>query len=190
MNEVLSFVLAAVHTGGWLAPVLFILLHTIRQFLFVPAAVICMAGGAAFGMIPGTAYSAVGLLLGNLLFYWLLKKMPAARQKLSSLKKRWFGEYRNFTAGQVAVLRLIPFVHYHLLTFCLLERYKRFGDFVKGSWLTNLPMAVCYTMFGGFIGRFSLPAALAILAVLGILVYILREKMSVIKWQDFFKETA
>ncbi|MDT0161820.1 MULTISPECIES: TVP38/TMEM64 family protein [Bacillus] len=190
MNEMLSLILAAVHTGGWLSPVLFILLHTIRLFLFVPAAAVCIAGGAAFGMVPGTAYSAAGLLLGNMLFYWLLEKMPAARSKLTSLKKRWFGEYRNLTAGQVAVLRLIPFVHYHLLTFCLLERYKRFGEFVKGSWLTNLPMAVCYTMFGGFISRFSLPAALAILLVLGVLVYILREKMSVIQWRDFFKETA
>jgi uncharacterized membrane protein YdjX (TVP38/TMEM64 family) len=117
----------------------------------------------------------------------MISKMPRTHEKLSLLKKRWFGEYRNLTVGQVAVLRLIPFIHYHLLNFCLMERNKSFSDYVKNSWVSNLPLAVFYTVFGEFISGFTPSMILLILLSLAFLVFILREKVTVIKWKEFFK---
>jgi uncharacterized membrane protein YdjX (TVP38/TMEM64 family) len=92
--------------------------------------------------------------------------------------------------GQIAVLRLIPFVHYQLLNFCLFERNKHVQSFVKGSFLTTLPLAFFYTVFGEFISTFTPTMIVIILFALSVLVYLLREKMTVIKWREFFKATG
>lgn len=190
MNEELAILLVIAETSVVLAPIAFILLHFLRQFLFIPVVVICVAGGVLFGTVAGTFYSIIGLFLSSFLFYILISRFPKTHRKLSLVKKKWFGEYRNLTVGQVAILRLIPFIHYHLLSFCLLERYKGFKDYMKMSFLTNLPLAFFYTIFGEFISRFTPTMIIVILFSLSILVYILREKVTVIKWHEFFKAVA
>lgn len=190
MNEQVAMLLVIAETSGVLAPIAFILLHFLRQFFFIPVVVICVAGGVLFGTVAGTFYSVIGLFLSSLLFYFLIKRIPKTHRKLSLIKKKWFGEYRNLTAGQIGILRLIPFIHYHLLSFCLLERYKGFKDYMKMSFLTNLPLAFFYTIFGEFISRFTPTMIIIILFALTSLVYILREKVAVIKWQEFFKAVA
>lgn len=190
VDDRLAMFLVIIETGGIFAPLAFILLHFLRQFLFLPVAIICVAGGVLFGTVAGTFYSIIGLFLSSFLFYVLINRMPKTHQKLSMIKKKWFGEYRNLTTGQVAILRLIPFIHYHLLSFCLLERYKSLKDYMKASFFTNIPLALFYTVFGEFISRFTPTMILIILFSLSILVYVLREKITVIKWREFFKATA
>ena len=101
------------------------------------------------------------------------------------IKYKWFGRYTKMTVGQIAVLRLIPFFHYHLLNICLLERRPDFRGFMKGSFITNLPLAIFYTVFGEFITRFSPGVALVIILSLGALFYVLREKIATVKWEEF-----
>lgn len=176
-----------VEMGGMLAPIAFILFHLLRQVLFIPVAIVCIAGGVLFGTVYGTIYSIIGLVLSSLVFYYIIHKMPVTHEKLSKLKKRWFGEYRNVTVSQVAVLRLIPFIHFQLLNFCLIERKRGFKDYVKNTFITNIPLALFYTIFGEFISRFTPTMIVIILFSLSILVYVLREKVTVIKWREFFK---
>lgn len=187
MNESLALLVVVVETAGILAPIAFILFHTIRQFLFIPVSLVCITGGVLFGSLFGSIFSIFGLMLNSILFYFLIKKLPKTHAKLSSLKNRWFGEYRNLSVGQVAVLKLIPFIHYHLLNFCLIERDKTFPVYMKNSWLTNLPLAIFYTVFGEFISQFTPSIVMLILFSLAILAFVLREKVSIIKWKEFFK---
>ncbi|MCE4051215.1 MULTISPECIES: VTT domain-containing protein [Bacillaceae] len=188
MEDQLSMLFVMVELGGVLAPIAFILFHTLRQVLFIPPMLVCIAGGVLFGVTFGTIYSVIGLTVNCLFFFLVINRMPKTRQRLSGLKKKWFGEYRNLTTGQVAVLRLIPFIHYHLLNFCLLERTKNFKDYMKFSLMTNIPLAFFYTIFGQFISQFSPTMIIVILFALAVLVYVLREKMTIIKWHEFFKD--
>lgn len=190
MDEELAMLFVMVEAGGIFAPIAFILFHFLRQFLFIPVAVICIAGGVLFGTVAGTIYSIIGLLLSSFLFLILIKRIPKTHEKLSRVKKKWFGEYRNLTVSQVAILRLVPFVHYHLLSFCLLERHTSFRDYMKASFIANLPLAFFYTVFGQFISSFTPTMIVIILFSLTILVYVLREKVTIIKWKEFFKATA
>ncbi|AND41732.1 MULTISPECIES: TVP38/TMEM64 family protein [Cytobacillus] len=187
MNDQLTLLFAMAETAGILAPIAFIFFHIIRQFLFIPVPLVCITGGVLFGSFFGSVFSIAGLMISSILFYFLITKMPRTHEKLSLLRKRWFGEYRNLTVGQVAVLRLIPFIHYHLLNFCLMERNKGFDQYLKNSWITNLPLAVFYTVFGEFISRFTPSMVILILLSLSVLVFVLREKVTVIKWKEFFK---
>lgn len=188
MEEQLSILFVMVEVGGVLAPIIFILFHTLRQFLFIPPILVCIAGGVLFGVTLGTIYSIIGLTINCLLFYVIIHRLPKTHRKLSTLKKRWFGEYRNLTLGQITVLRLIPVFHYHLLNFCLLEKRKSIKTYGKSAFLSNIPLAFFYTIFGQFISQFSLTMVVIIMFALAILVYILREKITIIKWREFFKE--
>lgn len=188
MEEQLSTVFVLIEVGGIFAPLAFILFHTLRQVLFIPPMLVCIAGGMLFGVTFGTIYSVIGLTLNCFFFYLVIQRLPKTHHKLSGLKKRWFGEYRNLTLGQITVLRLIPFIHYHLLNFCLLEKRNNLKNYVKYAFISNIPLALFYTIFGQFISQFSPTIVVIILFALSILVYILRERMTIIKWKEFFKE--
>ncbi|MGP7816736.1 TVP38/TMEM64 family protein [Niallia sp. 01092] len=188
MNEQLSMLFVMIELSGIFAPIAFILFHTARQVLFIPPMIVCIAGGILFGITLGTIYSIIGLTLNCIFFYLIIHKFPKIHRKLSVLKKRWFGEFRNLTVGQITVLRLIPFINYHLLNFCLLEKRQGIKDYIKYACISNIPLAFFYTIFGQFIKQFTPTMMIIILFSLCILVYILREKVTIIKWKEFFKE--
>lgn len=187
MDEQLTMVFVLVESVGILAPLAFILFHLLRQFLFLPVVIVCIAGGVLFGTVLGTLYSVIGLMLVSIMFYFVVNRMPKTYEKLSKVKEKWFGRYRNLTVSQIAILRLIPFIHFHLMNFCLLQRKKSFKDYVWGAFYSNLPLAFFYTIFGQFISRFTPTMIIIILFALTVLVYLLREKMAVIRWKEFFK---
>ncbi|MFS0614335.1 TVP38/TMEM64 family protein [Lederbergia ruris] len=188
MNEQLLIMLTFVQGTGTLAPVIFIFFHVIRQFIFIPVIMVCIAGGILFGSVLGTLFSMIGLLILSALFYFCIRKMPSTHEKLLKIKNKWFGRYAKMTVGQIAILRLIPFFHYHLLNLCLLERRPDFKGFMKGAFATNLPLAFFYTVFGEFITHFTPTISVIILLALLLLVYILREKMSTVAWNEFFSQ--
>jgi uncharacterized membrane protein YdjX (TVP38/TMEM64 family) len=189
MNEDMSLLFVMIEAGGVFAPLAFILFHLLRSFLFIPVPVVLIAGGVLFGTLWGTLYSVIGLMGVSLFFYRFIDRMPKTQNRLVKIKVSWFGEYRNLTVGQIAILRLIPFVHYHLLSFCLKQRTPLFKDYMKASLLTNVPIAIFYTSFGEFISYLSPSMIFLFLLVLTALVYLLREKQNVIKWREFFKAT-
>lgn len=186
MNEQLVIMLTFVQGTGTLAPIIFIFFHVIRQFIFIPVIMVCMVGGILFGSVLGTLFSMIGLLFLSALFYFCIRKMPSTHEKLLRIKNKWFGRYAKMTVGQIAILRLIPFFHYHLLNLCLLERRPDFKGFMRGAFATNLPLAFFYTVFGEFITHFTPTISIIILLALLALVYILREKMSTVAWDEFF----
>jgi uncharacterized membrane protein YdjX (TVP38/TMEM64 family) len=187
MNEDLSLLLIMVEAGGIMAPLAFVVFHLLRSFLFIPVSVVVVAGGVLFGTLWGTIYSVIGLMGVSVFFYVFIDRMPKTQERIIKIKNRWFGEYRNLTVGQIAILRLIPFVHYHLLSFCLKQRKPKFKEYLRASLVTNIPIALFFTIFGEYISTFT-PSVIGIILIgLTCLVYLLREKQNVIKWRDFFK---
>ncbi|MFB3165686.1 VTT domain-containing protein [Neobacillus sp. 179-C4.2 HS] len=187
MNEDLSLLLIMVEAGGIMAPLAFVVFHLLRSFLFIPVSVVVVAGGVLFGTLWGTIYSVIGLMGVSIFFYVFIDRMPKTQERILKIKNRWFGEYRNLTVGQIAILRLIPFVHYHLLSFCLKQRKPKFKEYMRASLVTNIPIALFFTIFGEYISTFTPTVIAMILIGLTCLVYLLREKQNVIKWRDFFK---
>lgn len=187
MDDAWSMLLVVIEAGGWYAPVIFILFHVFRQFVFVPPAVVCIAGGLIFGVVPGIVYSLLGLSGASILFYLLMRQIPEMMKKLSRLKKRLVGRFRDLTVAQVALLRLVPVIHYQLLSFCLYERKSSFKDFMFASFLANIPFVIFYTIFGEYIGEFDTITGLILMSVFMLLAYLLREKITFIKWREFFE---
>ncbi|MBH9967015.1 TVP38/TMEM64 family protein [Rossellomorea oryzaecorticis] len=188
MDDRLVAAFAIMEASGYIAPVLFILFHVLRQFLFIPVALVCMAGGILFGSILGTIYSLIGLTLLSIIFYFAIKSFTSFYERLLRLKEKWFGKSADLTTGQIAVLRLIPFIHYQLLNLCLMQKNPQFKPFVRATIISNIPLAFFYTVFGQYIKQFSPPIMVMIIMALAVLFYLLREKVRVMSWNEFFPE--
>ncbi|ANC78098.1 TVP38/TMEM64 family protein [Fictibacillus phosphorivorans] len=179
--EVLKF-------SGIFAPLLFILLQAFRQFFFLPVGLICLTGGILFGAVAGAFYSVIGITLSSVLFYWGMKSMPKLMKKVKKLQKKWIGKRMPFSIGQIAILKMIPFMHFHLLSLCLIEISSNFKEYTKASIISNVPIAILYSSFGSVLFSLSLVTSAAILVGLSVLFYLLRRKEWVIKWSEFFEE--
>src|SRR5699024_6164676 len=126
----------------------FIILHLMRQFIFVPVSVICILGGVFFGTVFGAVYSLVGVTLASISFYILFMRMPQLFEKILKLKIKWLGKGDRFSVGQMAILRLIPVIQFHLISLCLMEATSNFKEYTKVSLIANVPLAIVYTLFG------------------------------------------
>ncbi|MBY6035241.1 VTT domain-containing protein [Fictibacillus nanhaiensis] len=174
--------------SGIFAPLLFILLQAFRQFFFLPVGLICLTGGILFGAVAGTLYSVIGITLSSLLFYWGMKSMPKLMKKVKRLQRKWIGKKMPFSVGQIAILKMIPFMHFHLLSLCLIEVSSNFKEYTKASFVSNIPIAIFYSSFGSVLLSLSILTSIALLLMLSILFYLLRRKEWVMKWSEFFEE--
>ncbi|MDQ0230993.1 putative membrane protein YdjX (TVP38/TMEM64 family) [Metabacillus malikii] len=181
-----SSVVSAIQTTGFFAPIVFILFHLIRQFLFIPVAVVCIVGGVLFGGELGSIYSLIGLTGSSILFYSMTKLLPSFYERLVNMKEKYIGAYTNISFGQIIILRLIPFMNFSLICFCILEKAKSFKRYVKLSLVTHIPSCICFTFLGAFLQKLSPLFLGSLMIILFILVYVLREKQAFIKWDDFF----
>jgi len=179
--------MAFLEWAGIFSPLLFIGFHLLRPLFFLPVVLICVSGGVLFGPIAGTFYSLIGITLSSILFYLLTNKIPKTMKKLFQLKQKWLGRHTKLTAGQITLLRLIPFIHFHLLSFCLLELSPGFKEYVKYSLLSNIPLAIIYTTFGGWLSNLSITHVLVFLLSLLPLFYLLRRKEMILTWKEFFQ---
>ncbi|WP_102026822.1 TVP38/TMEM64 family protein [Salirhabdus sp. Marseille-P4669] len=188
MEQISAVVLTIVESSGMFAPFLFIAFHLLRPILFMPVAFICVSGGILFGMVSGTIYSVVGITLSSLMFYRMITFMPKTFNRLVKMKGKIIGQNRQMSKGQIVLLRLMPFIHFHLLSICIIEMSRNYKEYFKLSILSNIPLAFVYTSFGKWISTFSpLIVMIVVLAFIPVL-YLLRQKEIVIKWEVFFNK--
>ena len=173
-------------TAGILSPLLFISFHLLRPLFFLPVIIICMTGGVLFGTLAGTFYSIIGITLSSTVFYIMIHYMPGTLGKLVHLKHRILGKYTEMTTAQITLLRFIPFMHFHLLSLCLIEISTDFKEYTRSSLLSSIPFVFVYTTAGNFMAKLS-PLYISIfMIILLFLVYALRKREYQIKWNDFF----
>lgn len=186
MELVGDYVMTFIEKGGLFAPLLFISFHLLRPFLFLPVIFICISGGILFGAVAGTLYSLVGITLSSILFYGMIRWMPKTFKKLVTLKQKFVGKQPHMTTPQITLLRLVPFIHFHLLSLCLIEVSTGFKDYTRSSLLSSIPFALIYTSIGQSLADLSPFILAAFIGVLIPLIYFIRKKEMYIKWKDFF----
>jgi uncharacterized membrane protein YdjX (TVP38/TMEM64 family) len=175
-----------IEQSGWLAPLFFVMLHVFRQIFFIPVLLICLLGGYLFGTLYGAIYSIVGLTAVSMVFYGLIHIFPSMRGKLTKLKRRLLKGKHQLTIPQMMIMRLMPFVHFHLVSLYLIELTNNFKTYSKYSFLVSIPPAVVYTAFGDMIHELPLAGTLVFALFLGVLFLFFRKKRTSIRWDDFF----
>lgn len=140
-----------------------------------------------FGTVFGAFYSLVGMMLASIYFYYGSRRMPRMFRKIWTLKEKWLGKEVSLTLGQLAILRLLPFMHFHFISFCLMEATENVREYTRASFFTNLPLAVVYTAFGNWIHHLGMRWSAAMILGLALLFYVLRKKEWVLSWDEFFQ---
>lgn len=168
---------AAVLSWGPLAPVAYVLIVTVRPFLFFPSTLLFIAAGLAFGPVFGTLYAAVGgtaaavitfLLARSLGREFIQARLPARLQRLQDTE---------WGAGLIFFLNLVPVVPITAVNYGAgLSRVSllHYTLAVIGG-LT--PRAFAYSFFGDSlldIGSRQFIAAIAVLCLLVIVPALLR----------------
>jgi uncharacterized membrane protein YdjX (TVP38/TMEM64 family)/rhodanese-related sulfurtransferase len=169
-----------VEAAGPAGPLLFIALYAVATVLFLPGAVITLAGGALFGPLWGTLWNLTGATVGAALAFliartlgadWVARRMGPRLQRLGDgvAAEGW-----RF----VAFVRLVPLFPFNLLNYALGLTRISFMSYVAASWAFMLPGAFAYTWLGhagrealadgkGLIGNITI--ALALLAAIAYL---------------------
>ena len=153
-----AFDIAAIE--GWLqgigfwAPVVFILLWVLWALLFLPGALLGLAGGALFGPVWGALWTLTGATLGASLAFlaarFVASDWVAARAggRLKVLLEGVEAEGWRF----VALTRLVPLFPFNLLNYALGLTGIRFPVYVLTTLVCMAPGTVAYTYLG-YVGR-------------------------------------
>ncbi|MDG5786951.1 VTT domain-containing protein [Evansella sp. AB-P1] len=186
MNMFNQAIPQVIEEAGWLGPVLFIILHLIRPFLFLPVIVVCVAGGILFGFLHGTIYSIIGLSLMSFFFYKLVDIFPSFRNRISDLKGKIMKD-RTLTLGQVMILRMMPFVHFHLLSLYLMEMTSSFKEYMRYSIGGVILPSLIYTAFGQAITEMPIYVSIVFFVLLiSLFAYLGKKETITYKWSRFF----
>ncbi|MGB6780128.1 MAG: TVP38/TMEM64 family protein [Planococcus citreus] len=135
--------------GLW-APVIYIIVYTIRPLIFFPASVLSIAGGLAFGAWMGTFYTIIGATLGAMLSFLVAKVVGR-----SIVTKEWTGNAAKFQAQMehngflyVLLFRLIPVINFDLISYMAAIAKVRFASFALATLIGIIPGTFAYNFLG------------------------------------------
>jgi uncharacterized membrane protein YdjX (TVP38/TMEM64 family)/rhodanese-related sulfurtransferase len=139
---------------GSAGPLVFMALYAVGTVLFLPGAVITLAGGALFGPVWGTFYNLTGATLGATLAFLIARYLAA-----DWVERKSGGRARNLKNGVeaegwrfVAFVRLVPLFPFNVLNYALGLTRIRLWHYVLTSYIAMLPGALAYTYLG-YAGR-------------------------------------
>jgi uncharacterized membrane protein YdjX (TVP38/TMEM64 family) len=139
----------------WMSRLLYIGLLVLATCTGVPVTIVLiLAGGFAFGVLEGTAYSSIGLTLGSLILFLASryafgtgsKHPPALVEKLHHGFERHPRVYTLF-------LRLVPVAPFGLVTMALAWLRCSLWLFLGATWFGGTVMLIFETSVGAGLGH-------------------------------------
>ena len=165
---------------GWLAPLVYIILFTFRPLILFPTSVLSVAGGLAFGTLPGVVYTVIGATLSALVAYYIAIRFGDRflhHFETSSYEKV---QHKIEEDGffYVLILRLIPLVNFDLVSYASGLAKVRLPGYIFATTVGMIPGAFANNFLGSSIasGDFKMIIlALVVLVVLTLVATVFRE---------------
>jgi uncharacterized membrane protein YdjX (TVP38/TMEM64 family) len=135
---------------GFIAPVLYVALYTVRPLILFPASILSLAGGLAFGALWGTVLTVIGATAGAVVSFSLARTMGK-----NLAKKQWQGnmgkvqrqlEHKGLL--YVLLVRLIPIFPFDLISYVAGVSKVRFKAFFAGTLFGIIPGTFAYNFLG------------------------------------------
>ncbi|MBM7578774.1 TVP38/TMEM64 family protein [Jeotgalibacillus terrae] len=167
---------------GILAPVLYVVLYTVRPFILFPASVLSLAGGLAFGPLYGTLLTMAGATAGAILAFMFAKKAGAKRveEKLGKRGEKLQDQLEHNGFFIVLLLRLVPLFNFDLISYAAGASKVRLLPFALATLIGIIPGTFAYTFLGFSTGSDSTQTiiiAVTIFAVIFIVPMLFRDKI-------------
>lgn len=145
-NDLRSWILSF---GLW-APVMYIVIYTVRPLIFFPASVLSIAGGLAFGAWLGTLYTIIGATLGAMLSFYVAKTFGK-----SLVRREWTGNAGKIQSQMeqngffyVLLFRFIPAINFDLISYAAAFAKVRFTSFALATLIGIIPGTFAYNFLG------------------------------------------
>lgn len=139
--------------GIW-APLVYIVVYTIRPLIFFPASLLSLAGGLVFGVWLGTLYTIAGAVSGAILSYTVARGLG---KKI--IRKNWDGKAAKIQQQMeqngffyVLIFRLIPVINFDLISYLAAFSKVRFGSFALATLIGIIPGTFAYNFLGSSAG--------------------------------------
>jgi uncharacterized membrane protein YdjX (TVP38/TMEM64 family) len=147
---------AWVETLGVWGPVTFVLVYVAATVLFVPGAILTMAGGAIFGVIEGTLYVFGAAVLGSGAAFLISRHLARRLVEARLTKSPRFASVDAAVADNglkiTFLLRLSPIFPFNFLNYALGLTRVSFGDYMLASF-GMLPVTLLYVYYGRVVGE-------------------------------------
>lgn len=139
---------------GVAAPLAFMAVYALATVLFLPGAVLTLAGGALFGPVWGTLYNLTGATLGATLAFLLARYVASdwVRRKAGGRLGRVVEGVEAEGWRFVAFVRLVPLFPFNVLNYALGLTRISIWHYILASYVCMLPGALAYTYLG-YAGR-------------------------------------
>jgi uncharacterized membrane protein YdjX (TVP38/TMEM64 family) len=175
---------AYIQSYGTVAPVVYVLLYCIGPVLFVPGAVLSLAGGLAFGALWGTVLTVIGATIGATLAFFVARTL--GRDFVGRLLKGRL-KLLDESAGRhgftlILFLRLVPLVPFNALDYAAGLSKISARDYVLGTLIGIIPGTFAYVYLGSSlvnIYSWQFLSAILLLALMSIIPILYK------KWKKF-----
>lgn len=164
------------------APLLFLISYALLTVLMVPGTALSLAGGAVFGLGPGTVLNLLGATLGAALAFLIARYLAAdpVRRRVGGRLLRLIEGVEQEGWRFVVFTRLVPLFPFVLLNYGFGLTRIPFGQYLLATLIAMLPGALAFTWLGHAGGAAlrgdddAVTQALLALAVLAIVAYLPR----------------
>jgi uncharacterized membrane protein YdjX (TVP38/TMEM64 family) len=140
---------------GFWGPAAFVALYALATVLFVPGALLTLAGGAMFGVLQGTAIVFVAAVIGSGSAFLVSRHGARSWIEAQLAKSPRFSAIDRAVAKDglriTFLLRLSPVMPFNLLNYALGLTRVRFRDYMIAS-LGMLPGTLLYVYYGRVVG--------------------------------------
>ena len=167
---------------GLLAPVLYIIIYTLRTLILFPSSILTIAGGLAFGALWGTVLTVIGATGAAALAFWVSRKLGK-----NIAAKRWKGKGEKIQEQlasngffYVLVLRFIPIFNFDMISYLAGVSRVKFQPFILATALGIIPGSFAYVFLGSSLAAPNLETLLlagAIFIVISALPFIFSRKV-------------
>lgn len=156
---------------GTLAPLLYIIIYTLRPLILFPASILSLAGGLAFGALGGTVLTVIGATCSAAVAFWVSRKLGK-----NIAKKDWKGKGEKVQEQlesngifYVIILRLIPIFNFDIISYLAGVSKVKFTHFILATALGIIPGTFAYNFLGSSLVE---PTLITILLAVGLFVII------------------
>ncbi|TYS67464.1 TVP38/TMEM64 family protein [Sutcliffiella horikoshii] len=152
---------------GIFAPVIYIVLYTIRPLILFPASILSLAAGLAFGAIGGTIYTIIGATLGAIVSFLVAKKFGKRiiKNQTSNVRvQKIQSQMEENGFFYVLLLRLIPLFNFDLISYLAGLSKVKLSHFILATVIGIIPGTFAYNFLGSsFVGDNKLVIILAVI---------------------------
>lgn len=159
---------------GWLAPFVFIVIYTVRPLILFPASILSVAGGLAFGTLPGLLYTLIGATLSGLVAYAVARRFGdrflgyIASDDATTIRDKI--EEDGFF--YVLILRLVPLLNFDLVSYLSGLAKVKLSPFILATIVGMLPGAFVNNFLGNSLASGDITLILIALGAVVVLILV------------------